>query len=232
MASLGQLSHLSSLLKHALLDVSLSQYSDVLTFMLEIRNIINEEQIDTSKLNKAILTLRQMNFSNNGTKEHANQLYQVMAILAGDEDCSLQHASSGIHAFICNFYYTPSNNTSVHTRAKIFFSKYPQLSSDVMQSLLVENLQLAIEQSIKFDWWFLAHLTDLFHIKNMIDRPILVNMGDQVLSFNIRDHFILYYASFIKNSLGLWKEAFGYMLSCGELGRDLIVEVNPLFFQL
>lgn len=226
MALLGQLPQLASLLKHALLDVSLSRFNDILAFIIEVRNIISEAQVDASKLNKAMRTLRQMIFTDKDTKKHADQLYQIMGILIGDEAATIQHACTNIHAFISIFYYTQSNNMSVHTRAKLFFSKYPQLSDDVLSSLLVGNHEQAIQQSVQFDWWFLAHLTDLFHIKRMMDSPIHVTVNEQVLSLDVKDHFILYYASFIKNTLGLYREAFGYMMSCGDLGRELIIEVN------
>jgi hypothetical protein len=225
MALLGQQQRLSSILKHTLINVSLSRYNDLLVFMLELRNITSEEHIDTNKLRKAMLTLCQTNFTDHDTKRHADQLYQLMAILAGDETSTIQHACTGIHAFISVFYYTQSDKLPVHTRAKLFFSKYPQLSTGIQQSFLVGDFPQAIEQSIKFDWWFLAHLTDLFHIKNMMDRPIQMTIDKEVLSFDVRVYFISYYASFIRNNFGFWREAFEYMMTCGDLGQELIAEV-------
>ncbi|KAI8075455.1 uncharacterized protein B0P05DRAFT_153200 [Gilbertella persicaria] len=225
MAVLGQLQQISLLFQHVLKSNAFSQFNDVLTCMLDVRNHINNDKIDYGNMQKALLKLQHMNFTDSVCQHHANQLGIVMSILLGYEHIILQHTKSDIHALICSAYYQPQTPTSIESFATAFYTKHSQFPSSMIRSLMINDLYAAIEQSLKLDWWFLAHWTDLLTLRNMLDRPIEIQTTKGILPLDIKHHFILHYASFLKNQLGQWKEAFSYSLDCSDIGRRVVIKV-------
>lgn len=162
------------------------------------------------------------------SKRHAQQLLAVMAILSGDEAAALEHTQDDIHAYICCRFYQPAvgSFTEFSTRHPPSSIQNPLPPQNVLRSIIAGDIYQAIEECIHYDWWLLAHLTDLLSMNQMIDREINIPVGQDVISVPVKSHFILYYASTLKNQFGLWKQAYSYMFECGDLGKQAVIEVS------
>ncbi|KAI8639265.1 nucleoporin Nup85-like protein [Parasitella parasitica] len=224
MATLGYIEQISSILKHVLLDVSLSRYSDVLPYIMELCDIISNLPPDSEKLEKAINNLNTTRWVHSKTKYHADQISTVMSIFLGNEAVTIEHTQDDIHAYICSRYYRSSVGSFNEFSARNSPRPIPYSSQKVLRSIIAGDIYQAMEECIHYDWWLLAHLTDLLTMNQMIDRDIKIPVGRDILSMPVKTHFILFYASFLKNQFGLWRQAYIYMLECGDLGKEAVVE--------
>lgn len=230
MTTLGYIDQLSALLRHVLPDVSLPHYSEILPYMMELNKIVLNLPLDTNKIRGAITKLSSHQWEHPNTKYHAEQIYVVMSILSGTEDITIQHTKDDIHAYICCRYYRSSVGSFAEfsSRNSPESQSYgsPSSSQNVLRCIIAGDINQAIEQCMEYDWWLLAHLTDLLTMKHMLDRNIQLRFDQDVISLPVKSHFMLYYASFLQNEFGLWKEAYIYMLECGDIGREAILEVR------
>ncbi|KAL7333353.1 hypothetical protein PS15p_202261 [Mucor circinelloides] len=229
MTTLGRIDQLSALLKHTLLDVSVARKSDILPYLISLNDIISSLPLDKEKISMAIANLHASKWPSPKIEHHAEQLLAVMAILLGNEAMTLQHTQDDIHAYICCRFYQPAvgSFTEFSTRHPPTSSRMsPTLlpSQNVLRSIIAGDIYQAIEECVQYDWWLLAHLTDLLSMNQMIDREINIPVRQDTISVPVKSHFILYYASSLKNQFGLWKQAYNYMFECGDLGRQAVIE--------
>ncbi|KAI8369929.1 Nup85 nucleoporin-domain-containing protein [Blakeslea trispora] len=222
MAVLGQLSQISLLFQHVLKSSQFAHLSQILAYLLQIRNHIQHGHVDRENMQKTLASLQQMSFVDQVSQHHAHQMVSLILILLGDENAILQHTTSDIHALVCLAYYQQTD--LIEALAEKFYSKYTHYSQSIARSLLTNDLYTAIEQGIQYDWWFLAHWTDVLHASARLDRPIQIQTSQGIVSLPIKHHFILYYASFLFNHCQLWKESFSYLLQCGDIGRQVIAK--------
>ncbi|OBZ91637.1 Nuclear pore complex protein Nup85 [Choanephora cucurbitarum] len=222
MAVLGQLSQIALLFQHVLKNSQFAKLSQILAYILEVRNHIQHGHVDRENMQKTLISIQKTPFLDQVSRNHASQMISLMSVLLGDEKAILQHTTSDIHALVCLAYY--QRTESIQALAQTFYSKHKQCPQSIARSLLTNDLYTAIEQGIQYDWWFLAHWTDLLHSSNRLDRPIQIQTGTGMVSLPVKNHFILYYASFLFNQCGLWKESFAYLLQCDDIGRSAIAK--------
>lgn len=231
MTTLGRIDQLSALLKHTLLDVSVARKSDILPYLISLNDIISSLPLDKEKISKTMANLHASKWPSPKIEHHAEQLLAVMAILLGNEAMTLQHTQDDIHAYICCRFYQPAVGSFTE-----FSARHPPTSSqmsptllpsqNVLRSIIAGDIYQAIEECVQYDWWLVAHLTDLLSMNQMIDREINIPVRQDTISVPVKSHFILYYASSLKNQFGLWKQAYSYMFECGDLGRQAVIEVR------
>lgn len=231
---MGYIDQLAALVKYVLLDVSLSGNNDILPYIIQLYDITTNMPLDTKKLQEAISNLNSTQWLHHKSKYHADQIHAVMSILLGDESITIRHTQEDIHAYICCSYYRPSVGSFVEfsNRNLSILSNYASTSPspNILRSIIAGDIYKAIEESIHYDWWLLAHLTDLLTMNHMIDRDIQVPAGKDLVSLPVKSNFILFYASFLKNRFGLWKQAYSYMLECGDFGKEAVLEVSNFIF--
>ncbi|CAO3629461.1 unnamed protein product [Mucor fragilis] len=226
MTTLGRIDQLSALLKRTLPDFSFSRNSNILPYVIALNDITLNFPLDKEKLSKTMANLHASRWIDSKSKRHAQQLLAVMAILSGDEAAALEHTQDDIHAYICCRFYQPAvgSFTEFSTRHPPSSIQNPLPPQNVLRSIIAGDIYQAIEECIHYDWWLLAHLTDLLSMNQMIDREINIPVGQDVISVPVKSHFILYYASTLKNQFGLWKQAYSYMFECGDLGKQAVIE--------
>lgn len=227
-ATLGYIDQLAALVKYVLLDVSLSGNNDILPYIIQLYDITTNMPLDKKKLQEAISNLNSTQWLHHKSKYHADQIHAVMSILLGDESITIQHTQDDIQAYICCRYYRHSVGSFMEfsNRNSSKLSNYASTSPspNILRSIIAGDIYKAIEESVHYDWWLLAHLTDLLTMNQMIDRDIQVPAGKGFVSLPVKSNFILFYASFLKNRFGLWKQAYSYMLECGDFGKEAILE--------
>ncbi|KAK4516461.1 uncharacterized protein ATC70_011433 [Mucor velutinosus] len=230
MTLLGRIDQLSALLKHTLPDVSFSRNSDILPYIIALNDITIDFPLNKEKLSAIMANLQASKRFSPKIDYHAQQLLAVLAILSGDEMITLEHTQDDIHAYICcRFYQSAVGSFTDFTARHPSSSNQNSFSSllppqNVLRSIIAGDIYQAIEECVHYDWWLLAHLTDLLSMNQMIDRDINIPVRQDTVSVPVKSHFILYYASTLKNQFGLWKQAYSYMFECGELGRQAVIE--------
>ncbi|GAN01077.1 hypothetical protein MAM1_0004d00508 [Mucor ambiguus] len=230
MTTLGRIDQLSALLKRTLPGISFSRNSDILPYAIALNDITLNLPLNKEKLSTTMANLRASKRFNLKIDHHAQQLLVVMAILSGDEAITLEHTQDDIHAYICCRFYQPTVGSFTD-----YSARHPPLSNqsssssllpsqNVLRSIIAGDIYQAIEECVHYDWWLLAHLTDLLSMNQMIDREINIPVRQDTISVPVKSHFILYYASALKNQFGLWKQAYSYMFECGDLGKEVVIE--------
>lgn len=232
MTTLGRIDQLSALLKRTLPGISFSRNSEILPYFIALSEIASNLPLNKEKLSTTMANLRASKRFSPKTNHHAQQLLVVMAILSGDEATALKYTQDDIHAYICCRFYQPTvgsftDFSARHPASRIQNStKSSLLPQNVLRSIIAGDIYQAIEECVHYDWWLLAHLTDLLSMNQMIDREVNIPVGGDTISVPVKSHFILYYASTLKNQFGLWKQAYSYMLECGDLGKEAVIEVR------
>ncbi|XP_046857044.1 nuclear pore complex protein Nup85-like [Xenia sp. Carnegie-2017] len=70
------------------------------------------------------------------------------------------------------------------------------------------------------NWWFVAHIVDLFHHCNQLDN----HQTQGVYQVDLREFLLLEYASSLMSHESLWQVASEYFLSCPTSGRHYLEE--------
>ncbi|KAL9540536.1 hypothetical protein MBANPS3_009627 [Mucor bainieri] len=225
MITLGRIDQVSALLKRTLSGLSFSKNNGIVPYVITLSDIIVNLPLDREKLSTTMTNLRNSKQVNSKIDHHAQQLLAVMAILSGDEATTLEHTQDDIHAYICCRFYQPAVGSFADFSARHpSSSNQSSPSQNVLRSIIAGDIYRAIEECVHYDWWLLAHLTDLLSMNQMIDGDVNIPVRQNTISVPVKSHFILYYASALKNQFGLWKQAYGYMFECGDLGKEAVIE--------
>ncbi|KAI7905732.1 nucleoporin Nup85-like protein [Cokeromyces recurvatus] len=229
MATLGELQIIANTLHRVLSLCQKEDDTNLYSYFRELREMLRDTDYSTITSRNKIDRTRLLQWMQALSKDsnHSKQFWTLLAILTGnDESIIKQHAQDELHAFICCFYFNPDRYTSTTSIYEMAIKEFDKVPQDIYKSLLVGNLTQAIQESINYDWCFLAHLVDLFVLKNKLEmKTVNVHVSDgSIVTVPVQYHFILFYASFIKNNFGLWETAFNYMLTCDEWGREALVE--------
>ncbi|GAA5814428.1 hypothetical protein MFLAVUS_007924 [Mucor flavus] len=222
---LGQLENVSTLLNHVLSDPGFKVHKNLARYIEFIRDLTGKEILFFESHHgriQAILTeLRQLPYS-----VHVKYIIDVLSILMGNEQVILQYANDDVLGFITsNFYQRDHYNTSIHEFAQHFFTRHSSNDQSPLRFFLEGNLYRGLECSASYDWWFIAHLSDLLEKKNLLNCTLDYSIANgDTLKMNARDYFILTYASYLNNQFGLWKESFTCLMTCGELGKAVVIE--------
>ncbi|KAI9468933.1 MAG: nucleoporin Nup85-like protein [Benjaminiella poitrasii] len=159
----------------------------------------------------------------------------LLTILTGtDESIISHHATTPLHAFICCLYYNPdrhdrtTTSSTLHDQAQSFYQHHSTSTTTLYDLILVGKLTEAIEQSVRYDWCFLAHMVDLWCMTNTLSnaQELTVHVQENVqVVVPVSYHFVLFYASFIKNRFtDLWLVAFEYMMTCDTWGKEALIQ--------
>lgn len=231
LALFGQLDQLSALFSHVLLDVSFNLLYDLLGFVKELHTLTGKGVDWLRAHHEYIRQVKQKLRQIQNCPQHTKSMADILSILMGDELVTLQHAKDQIHAFIsCTFYKEPSN-APIHEIATSFFTIYGSKmhkideEAQLMCHFLAGNIYEALELCAGYDWWFIAHLADLLSIQKVLDRSLYYTVEDgSTLSMSAREYFILTYASYLNNQFELWEESFSYLMTCGSIGKEAVIE--------
>ncbi|CEP08426.1 hypothetical protein [Parasitella parasitica] len=210
MATLANTEQISSILKHVLLDVSVSEYNNLLPYIMALCDITSSFLPDAERLKSIITNLNATGWMHPKTKYHADQICTVMSIFLGNETVTIRNTQDDIHAYICCRYYRSSVGSFNDFSARNPPKTMPHSSQKILRHIIAGDIYQAMEECIHYDWWLLAHLSDLLTMNQMIDREIKIPVETDTLS--------------MPNQFGLWKQAFSYMLECGDLGKEAVVE--------
>jgi hypothetical protein len=200
----GQLEQLSTLFSHVLTDTEFQLHWGLLECMKDLQASTSQDvqylKSQRTHMQQLLLDLCQIQNS-----PHVHNLRDVISLLMGDENVTLQYAKDDIQAFI----------SSKHG------------NGDACIRLFLEgSIYEAFEISADYDWWFIAHLADLLSLKNKLNRSLYYSIqGGATLTMGAREYFILTYASYLNNQFGLWEESFTYLMTCGDIGKDAVIEV-------
>lgn len=221
----GQLEQLSTLFSHVLTDTEFQLHWGLLECMKDLQASTSQDvqylKSQRTHMQQLLLDLCQIQNS-----PHVHNLRDVISLLMGDENVTLQYAKDDIQAFISSkFYQIDDNSKTIHEAAKEFFEKHG--NGDACIRLFLEgSIYEAFEISADYDWWFIAHLADLLSLKNKLNRSLYYSIqGGATLTMGAREYFILTYASYLNNQFGLWEESFTYLMTCGDIGKDAVIEV-------
>lgn len=228
----GQLDQLSNLFSHVLTGQDIKRQWNVMGHLQELNNIISQGVEHVKKhhdtMRKMITSLNQL-----PTSIHASKMIAILAMLMGDESITLQAAKDEIHAFVSCSYYQINKDESktIHEPAKTFFSNHNYgdrgHTYGAMRSFIAGDILAGLEMCAQLDWWFIVHIADLFKLKKMLDQSIYYSLYEgTTLSLDARAYFLLTYGSYLNNQFGLWKESFTYLVTCGDIGKGVLIEVS------
>ncbi|KAI9277801.1 hypothetical protein BY458DRAFT_86050 [Sporodiniella umbellata] len=147
---------------------------------------------------------------------------QIQRILNGN--CSLQVTASTHPAYTVCLILTGDAETisqyAIHPAQCFLIDRLrgrQRISPEgVLESLLADNIYQALTACINYDPWLLAHLTILLDHKKILTTPVVIDKTE----IGCRDYFVLIYSACLKHTH--WEEAFVYLLSCGDLGKQAI----------
>lgn len=219
-----------------LLDVSFNLLYELLGFVKELHTLTGKG-VDWLRTNRDHVRQVKEKLSRIQTcpPQHTKGMTDILSILLGEELVTLQHAKDQIHAFISCTYYKEVSIASIHEIATSFFAIYGSKmhkideEAQLMCHFLAGNVYEALELCAGYDWWFIAHLADLLSIQKVLDRSLYYTVEDgSTLSMSAREYFILTYASYLNNQFELWEESFLYLMTCGSIGREAVIEVKGL----
>lgn len=222
---LGQIEEVSNLFKHVLSDTGF-QLHRKLTRYVEFIHTLTSKDIThiRSQSHRIQQVLAELNHVQPSL--HVHYLADVLNLFIANQDIILRYTKDDILGLITSAFYQETK-TSIHTFADLFFARHKSNDHSPLRYFLQGNLNLGIESCAGYDWWCIAHLTDLLSKKNMLPRHLNYSLENgELLSMDARDYLVLTYASYLNNQFGLWQQSFTYLLTCGELGKDVILEVT------
>ena len=193
-------------------------------FIKELYNLTTKGIVEL-RTNRTHIDQVKQKLSQLKLSSHTTNIMQLLSIFTGDQQIILNHAKDDVHAFICCNYYQASQ-LPLHEAAKSFFKTQDQ----VMHRIFCEDIYGTLELCVDYDWWLITHFTDLLHSQNKLDRDVHYAIADgTTLTIGTREYFMLTYASFINNQFGLWEQAFTYLMTCGQIGREAVIEVYLIY---
>lgn len=221
----GQLEQLSTLFSHVLKDTEFQLHWDLLEFMKYLKELTCQGIQHLKSQHKQLQELMSK-LCHIQNPPHAESLKDVVSLLMGDEIVTLQYAKDDIQAFISSkFYQYDDNSKTIQADARDFFKKHGN-GDACIRLFLQGQIYEAIEVCAEYDWWLIAHLADLLSLKNMLDRSLYYSIqGGATLTMGAREYFLLTYASYLNNQFDLWKESFTYLMTCGDIGKDAVIQV-------
>lgn len=90
-------------------------------------------------------------------------------------------------------------------------------------SLLTDDLVSCLRYCSKFDWWFVAHLTDLLQLADVFNGETAAENNNYRA---LRQLFVISYGEFLFQIGVLWAESMDYFASCGEYGYNMMAKVR------
>lgn len=176
-------------------------------------------------------TLESADYLHPAVYHDASALKLILTILTGDKYAIMKHARDRPHAFILYYRYNQEytdtiNSEDVFKAAKEFYSQMPIEEPDIIQHLLMGDIYNVLNICTEGDWWFLAHLADLLALRKLVPETMTAKLNDLSISIPTGEYFMLYFASYLVNRFGMWKEGFDYLLLCGEYGKEVVIEVK------
>lgn len=229
---LGQLENVSILLSQVLSDPGFKVHKNLVRYIEFIRDLTGKDILffksHQGRVQATLTELKQLPYS-----VHVKSIIDVLSILMGNEQVILQYANDDVLGFITsNFYQRDHCSASIHEFVQHFFTRHNSNDQSPLRFFLEGNLYRGLESSASYDWWFIAHLSDLLEKKNLLNCTLDYSIANgDTLKMNAREYFILSYASYLNNQFGLWKESFTYLMTCGELGKAVVIEVKNHFFR-
>ncbi|KAI9358519.1 nucleoporin Nup85-like protein [Pilaira anomala] len=221
---LGQIEEVSNLFKHVLSDVGFQLHRKLTRYVEFIHTLtskdINHIRTQSHRIQQVLAELNHVQPS-----LHVNYLADVLNLFMANQDIILRYTKDDILGLITSAFYQENKTSSIHEFADLFFARHKSNDHSPIRYFLQGNLNLGIEHCAGYDWWCIAHLTDLLNKKNMLPRHLNYSLENgELLSMDARDYLVLTYASYLNNQFGLWRQSFTYLLTCGELGKDVIIE--------
>ncbi|KAG2231587.1 Nup85 nucleoporin-domain-containing protein [Thamnidium elegans] len=222
---LGQLKNVSTLLNHVLSGLGFKLHKNLARYIEFIRDLTSKDiQFGTThhdRIQAALTELKQLSYS-----VHVKYIIDILNILMGNEQIILQYTNDDVLGLITSkFYQRDQYSTSIHEFAQCFFTRHNSNDQSPLRFFLEGNLYRGLECSATYDWWFITHLADLLDKKNLLNCTLDYSVANgDTLKMNARDYFALTYASYLNNQFGLWQESFTYLMTCGELGKAVVIE--------
>lgn len=235
----GQLSQLSSLFGSVLLNKELNDRAskdmdskDLLKLMKELKDLTGRD-VDWLRAHRSdIRKLWTLLYETRKASYTANAM-DILLILMGDIKATVNYARDHIHAFIsCNYYSESADTNDVQQLAVDFFPTYTKnentsQESQIMIHFLKGNMYEGLQLCSDYDWWLITHLGDLLAQAKVLDRSIDYRTEDgSSISMSAREYFILTFASYLNNQFELWEESFTYLMTCGSIGKEAVIEVR------
>jgi hypothetical protein len=232
LAMFGQTSQLSSLFGHIRSDEKVKSYQSFEKFMEDVQSLTSQGIDYLRGHHDEIRDLKNtLSRIESTTPIPIKKMMDILNILMGDEKTIVNNSKDNIHAFIACNYYNQENASTLYELAHHFFATYTMSENNqenqLMCHFLCGDIYEGLELCSHYDWWFITHLTDLLSEKKMLDRVLYYPIEDgTTISMGAREYFILTFASYLNNQFDLWEESFTYLMTCGSIGKEAVIEVR------
>ncbi|RUP45642.1 hypothetical protein BC936DRAFT_147911 [Jimgerdemannia flammicorona] len=185
--------------------------------------------------------LENLEAASSPVQETMARLAVILHILAGDKEIIAERCDGwqeALAAMMVYCYPTTDRTDIANVLEKVY--QFPRLEVDqgkVADKACVALLELDVNKAIrhcsKVDWWLVAHLTDL--MDKRADNPLAPVSSPGFLSGRVeeepgpyatdmREYFVLEYASTLVAHPTLWRAGLDYFSTCPRMGRGHLIE--------